>query len=104
MLAEDLGGRLHVNIRPSAIEHGAVSVDTIVAAACEIGFEPSRLTLELTEGQRPLERPSLAALAAACRRHGIRRGARRYRLRPGDLNLLADFSRIHEDGRYSCPT
>ncbi|WP_208948144.1 EAL domain-containing protein [Segnochrobactrum spirostomi] len=100
-MAEDLGGRLHVNIRPSAIEHAVVSVDTIIEAASGLGFEPSRLTLELTEGERPLERSSLAALAVACRPHGIRTALDDLGAGHGDLNLLADFQPDYvKIGRY----
>lgn len=99
--ADELGGRLHVNFRPSAVEHAAASVEAIVIAASEIGFEPSRLTLELTEGERPLERPSLAAFAAACQRHGIRTALDDLGSGPGDLNLLADFQPDYiKIGRY----
>jgi diguanylate cyclase (GGDEF)-like protein len=88
---DDGHARLAINFIPGAMPDPEFALAETVAAAKAAGIAPERLILEVTEGEEVLDPAHLAAVFAACARHGVAPAIDDFGAGHAGLNLLARF-------------
>jgi EAL domain-containing protein (putative c-di-GMP-specific phosphodiesterase class I) len=81
---------LHVNISPAVLLREAGMLDALAAGLARAGFAPSRLVIEVTEGERIDDADALRAVIAAAHAHGMRIALDDFGTGYGGLGLLAE--------------
>lgn len=89
---EQTGAKLSINFMPGAVYSPAACIRLTLQTAAELSFPLDRLIFEITEDEKVIDRPHLAAIAREYRKHGFLMALDDFGSGYSGFNLFADIT------------